>query len=116
MNLTSDAVILLTLVITIGVIYNSGKTHKVIELFKKKTWVMGFIFVIIFSAYILSIKGKVDIFGKEVFSKEEDVVKTKTSVKKGIIAFIIALYAEIGLTIAPFWTVFVASYFLDNWI
>ena len=38
------------------------------------------------------------------------------SIKKGLIAFIIALYGELGMFLSPFWTVFLVSYFLTGWV
>ena len=40
----------------------------------------------------------------------------KTAVKRGILALIIAMFGEVGLTIAPFWTIFAVSYFMESWI
>ena len=40
----------------------------------------------------------------------------RTSVKRGIIALIIAIMGEIGLTVAPFWTVVAVSYFMERWV
>jgi len=40
----------------------------------------------------------------------------RASVKRGVIALVIAILGEIGLTIAPFWTVFAVSYFMESWI
>ena len=46
----------------------------------------------------------------------EEAKKTQEALKKAIIAFIIALFAELGLTIAPFWWVFVLAYYMEGWI
>ena len=46
----------------------------------------------------------------------DDAKKTQEALKKAIIAFIIALFAELGLTIAPFWWVFVLAYYMEGWI
>ena len=40
----------------------------------------------------------------------------KTSLKKALFGFAIAIFSELGLTIAPFWLIFTASYYLDDWI
>ena len=38
------------------------------------------------------------------------------SIKKGLIAFIITIFGELGMIISPFWTVFIVSYFLSGWV
>ena len=38
------------------------------------------------------------------------------STKKAVVAFIIALFASLDLTIAPFWIVWVLSYSFDAWV
>ena len=50
------------------------------------------------------------------YDNSEESKKVKTALKKAILAFIIAIFAEMGLTIAPFWLVFVLSYYLEGWI
>ena len=114
MNITFDFIIISTIGIIVGLIYNSGNQHKLFDLVTNKSWVIGMFFIIMFSLYVLSITGDVDIFGKQVFSNKEDIPRIKTSIKKGFIALLIALCAELSLTLAPFWAVFLASYFLDN--
>lgn len=114
MKIHSDVIIILTMGIIAGLIYNSGNQDKLFDLVTNKSWVIGMFFIIMFSLYILSITGDVDIFGKRVFSNKEDIPRIKTSIKKGFIALLIALCAELSLTLAPFWAVFLASYFLDN--
>ena len=46
-----------------------------------------------------------------VLYKREDTV-LYTALVKAVVAFIVAIYAELGLTLAPFWTIFVVAYFL----
>lgn len=54
------------------------------------------------------------------FFEYDDSDETHTrlidSIKKGLIAFIIAIYGELGMLISPFWTVFLVSYFLSGWV
>ena len=65
-------------------------------------WIGGMALVALFSA------------GVAIWhSKNQDLV---TSVKRGIMALLIAIMGEIGLTIAPFWTIFAVSYFMESWI
>ena len=91
-NLTLITVALLTL--------RAGfKTEKVrnkmLELLTTPTWLVNFIIIIYRNTY--------DSY-------------TKESLKKALIAFCIAIFSEIGLTIAPFWVIFVFSYYMDGLI
>ena len=65
-------------------------------------WLSGMALVALFSIAVAIWHGK-----------NKDLV---TSVKRGIMALIIAIMGEIGLTIAPFWTIFAVSYFMESWI
>ena len=67
MNITSDIIIISTIGIIVGLIYNSGNQHKLVDLVTNKSWVIGMFLIIMFSLYVLSITGDVDIFGKQVF-------------------------------------------------
>jgi hypothetical protein len=40
----------------------------------------------------------------------------KTAMKRGILALIIAILGEVGLTVAPFWVIFSVSYYMESWI
>tara|TARA_B100000963_G_scaffold360066_1_gene389594 strand:+ start:756 stop:1097 length:342 start_codon:yes stop_codon:yes gene_type:complete len=40
----------------------------------------------------------------------------REATKKAITAFIIAIFASIDLTIAPFWIIWVLTYSFDNWV
>ena len=41
---------------------------------------------------------------------------TRDSLKKALFGFMIAIFAELGLTISPFWIIFTTSYYLSGWI
>ena len=101
-----EALIMLALV-TFFILFTTGKYIKIIDLFEDAGWFMHFLVLIGFSLYIL-------LFYHGNNPEQEE--RLKGSVKKGIFAFIIALFAEAGLSIAPFWAVFVVSYFLDGWV
>ena len=40
----------------------------------------------------------------------------RESLKKALLGFMIAIFAELGLTIAPFWIIFTTSYYLSGWV
>ena len=56
------------------------------------------------------------IFSVAVLTLENMNPHLATAVKRGITALIIALLGEVGLTIAPYWTIFAVSYFMESWI
>ena len=94
--------------LTLRAIYKSNKAIKSIkELISNRRWVTSFVTVISFIIYIIYVTHNDD-------SKESE--KLKTALKKAILALLIAIFAEIGLTIAPFWLVFVLAYYLEGWI
>ena len=97
--------VLFTVVMTIAAIYKLDKGLKVYKLFKRKTWLVNFIIIAGFSAYVMSLQGH-----------DEETEKVKDAARKGMLAFIIALMAHLELTIAPFWIVFVLAYYLQGYV
>ena len=94
--------------LTLRAIYKSNKAVKTIkQLFSNKRWVINFITVLSFIVYIVYVTSN---------DNSEESQKLKTSLKKAILALLIAIFAELGLTIAPFWLVFVSAYYLEGWI
>ena len=79
-------------------VYSKHKFLQFKELVFDKFWYYNFVIIIIFILYII------------IYKKQDMLLYT--ALVKAIVAFIIAIYAEIGLTIAPFWTIFVVAYFL----
>lgn len=100
--------VLAVLFLTIGTGYKSQRTRdKVLELIGTPSWIINIIIIILFIVYK----------NHEMrWDTSEEAMKTKGAMKKAIIAFLIAILAELGLTITPFWVVFVAAYYLDGWI
>ena len=95
-------------ILTLRAGFQSKKArNNIIELLSEKRWIINVLLIIGFIAYIIySTKG----------DDSDDAKKTQEALKKAIIAFIIALFAELGLTIAPFWWVFVLAYYMEGWI
>ena len=81
--------------------------NKIIELITTKRWIVNMLIVILFCFYILY---------TTKYDTTKDAIAVKDALKKGIIALIIAQLAELGLTITPFWLVFVVAYYLEGWI
>ena len=82
---------------------------KLYELIRNPIWMINFIVILCFIAYIHFI---------ELPNIKDDEKKEKLaeSMKRAVIALIIAVLAELNLSIAPFWVVFVFSYFMHDWM
>ena len=94
--------------LTLRAIYKSKKaTNSIKELISNKRWLVNFSMIIAFTIYIIY---------STHYDESEESQKVKSALNKAILAFIIAIFAEMGLTIAPFWLVFVLSYYLEGWI
>lgn len=94
--------------LTLRAIYQSKVAINAIkELIGNKKWLVNFSMIIAFSIYI--------IYNTHNDTSPESI-KVKDSLKKAILAFLIAIFAKLDLTIAPFWLVFVLAYYLEGWI
>ena len=93
---------LASLVLLTRVPFMMRQLKKFKQMFRNQSWSWNFLLILCFSIYIL------------FHDKERENVKEAT--KKAIIAFIIAIFSELHLTIAPFWLVFLVSYFFEGWI
>ena len=78
------------------------KWNALVKIINDKNWLIHFSMVVIFSGFM--------------FLSYDNNELLITSIKRGLMALLIALFGEVGLTIAPFWTIFSVSYFMDNWI
>lgn len=95
--------------ITIFIIWQNNKLNLESLKLKNKKFVSWLILCIFFTMYVL-IKDK-------IFDDPDKNEKIKSSVRKSFIALIIAFFARIDMVIAPFFTVFVFSYFSDvQWV
>ena len=99
--------IITLIILTTYSIIKKGQHIQLIKLLTNKKWLINFIFIILWSVYILSLDNP---------QNSEEVMNLKKSVKKAIIALIIALFAFLDLTIAPFWLVFTFAYYSEDWI
>ena len=102
------ALTLLTMIaLTIKAGFHSNKAQKsAIALITTPRWVINVIIIILFIFWT---------YHKTKYDEPETTRRIIESLKKGIIAFIIALLAELGLTITPFWLIFMISYYLEGW-
>ncbi len=90
-------------VIASFIVYNDKeKRRKFVNLFTSKFFLASLASALGFAYYIL----KLD-------SDDEETDRLKKSIKTAIVGFIIAMMAFLDLKIAPFWILFVTSYFLN---
>ena len=75
------------------------------KLIKQPVWMFNFLIMCGFILYITQLSDN---------DKEHD--KLKEATKKAVLAFVIAMLATLELTIAPFWVVFMAAYYLNEWV
>tara|TARA_B100000674_G_C37650554_1_gene827722 strand:+ start:283 stop:624 length:342 start_codon:yes stop_codon:yes gene_type:complete len=107
------AIIGVTLLTIRAAFKSSHSRNKLYELFTNKVWIINFLILIAFSIYIYyETSNKKNKTNKEI----KDMISTRASLKKALFGFAIAIFSELGLTIAPFWLIFTASYYLDDWI
>ena len=103
-----NIVLITTAILTLRAGFKSKKARsKLLELISNRRWLINFLIIILFIGYIIYET-------KNDMSKDSE--KTKEALKRAILAFMIALFAEVGLTIAPFWLVFTLAYYMDGWI
>ena len=85
------------------IVYNDKeKRRKFVNLFTNKFFLASLASALGFAYYIL----KLD-------SDDEETDRLKKSIKTATVGFIIAMMAFLDLKIAPFWILFVTSYFLN---
>jgi len=103
-----NIVLIATALLTLRAGFKSKKARsKLEELVTNKRWLINFIIIMVFVGYIVYVTKN---------DNSDDAEKTKEALKKALLAFMIALFAEFGLTIAPFWLVFTLAYYMEGWI
>ena len=84
------------------IINNPEKFSNLKKLLTNKRWLGHFALLILFSI--------------AMFYYHPKHTHERESTKKALTAFIIAIFASIDLTIAPFWIIWVLSYSFENWV
>lgn len=91
------------ILITIWTIYSdANKITKFKTLFTNKKWFVHFIVLFLFTLWNLLFSSK----------GSKELIATK----RAFTAFIIALFSSLDLTIAPFWIIWVLSFYFESWI
>jgi len=98
----SPAALAVAAITTYKIFNDKEKRRKLIKLFTTRAFIVN-LFVIIGFCY----------YGLNIEDNNEDSKRLKESIKSGILGMIIALMAFVDLTLAPFWILFVAAYYLQ---
>jgi len=102
MNFDDRSIIVgITMIMVVYSVYRADRYKEIKELLTP-IWIVNFILMILFGSFL------------EWYTGEDPLVQE--SLKKGMLAFIIALLAHLRMTIAPFWIVFVLSYYMSGWV
>lgn len=97
----NPAAVAVTGVTIFKIISDVEKREKVLKLITSKSWGINLLLIIVFAYYGLTNK-----------EGTKDSEKYKDAIKTGILGVIIAILAYLDLTIAPFWIIFVSSYYI----
>jgi uncharacterized membrane protein YiaA len=90
-------------------IWKSSGLKLAMKLFKNRAWVINFVIMLAFSAYLILDKPKDSLSNQEYDLRIE-------ALKKAIFGFIIALMVHFRMVIAPFWIIFFIGYYLNGWV
>lgn len=90
-------------VVTLAIVYRHKEKRKIFfNLFSDKGFLIGILGVIGFIVYTFNLVEKTD-----------EIERIKTATKNAIVALLIAIMATLDLQIAPFWLIWLTSYYLD---
>ena len=78
------------------------KISKIKKLFSDKLFLFSTLLIIIFSGYTFSIPS----------SNNTEILRLHTATKEALLGFLIALLAYLDLKAAPFWIIWLASYYI----
>lgn len=85
--------------ISMAILYKKNKLQEIKEDFGNVRFLIPLAGTILFSYAVLNQKGET-----------KDIEKMQTATKRALVALIVAYFARIDLVIAPFWLVWVFSY------
>ena len=95
--------IILYFIATMFIIYKDKEKRDIfLKLVNDKNFILGLGFVVAFILYTLNLA-----------DDDEETEKVKKATRAGLIALLIAIMAALDLKLAPFWLVWLTSYYLD---
>ena len=92
-------------IIPLIILSDNEKRKKAYEMMSNGMWVTQFLLMMTFMLYVLVIDTPVG------GADKDQKLRMRKAVYQGAIAFIIAICAAFDLTVAPFWMVFLSSFF-----
>ena len=98
--------IFIFLIVLLFIVYKEKKHSHIINIIKK-----GYINIIIVAVIIIGVVYIIKFTNINSSTKD----KLIDTLKKSIIAFIIAIFAELGLIFAPFYLIFMFVFFSHGW-
>ena len=105
-RLTELIISIVILIITLFVEW-SPNTFKIIKSdLKTTTWVLSLLAIALFC------------IGLSLYKEDDKEHKQRLieSLKKAIMAFIIAYLAHLDFTLVPFWLIFIVAFFFHDWV
>ena len=91
---------------TLFILYED-KHYKLFKLFTRYEWILSFIFILVWSLYILQFNA----FGY-FNNKPEDLIQFKKATHHAILALIISIFAYLELIVPVFWLVLIVSFLI----
>ena len=97
---------IVVLIVALLIEWNPGSLKLIRNDFRNTSWLFGVLLIILFS------------LGVNFYRTQDDEHKEILieSLKKAIMAFIIAYLAHLDFTLVPFWLVFIVAFFFHDWI
>lgn len=96
------------ILLAVFLLIEEKKQEKFYNLITNKFWVINAILIIIFYLFV-----NLSHYINNKSEKKKDRSKIKDASQKAMIAFIIAVFSSIDITIVPFWFVFSFAYFTE---
>ena len=97
---------IVVLIVAFLIELNPGSLRLIRNDFRNTSWLFGVLLIILFS------------LGVNFYRTKDDEHKERLieSLKKAIMAFIIAYLAHLDFTLVPFWLVFIVAFFFHDWV
>ena len=97
---------IVVLIIALLIELNPDSLRLIRNDFRNTSWLFGVLLIILFS------------LGVNFYRTQNDEHKERLieSLKKAIMAFIIAYLAHLDFTLVPFWLVFIVAFFFHDWV
>jgi|MDTG01.1.fsa_nt_gb cytochrome bd-type quinol oxidase subunit 2 len=84
------------------IVSDKEKVKLIMKMFQNQTFLVSLLIIVIYSFIVLTSK-----------NNDEKSKNLKKATKQAILGFIIAIFAYLDMIIAPFWVIWLTSYYLD---